>query len=84
MLQDAYAEPGQDSRNIAGLEVVVVVEDVQDEPPVFTLAPPVTRLPAGLLPGDKVCRKHPSILNLGQTFTTSQNKLDYLKILSKL
>lgn len=53
-IQDAYAEPGQDSRNIAGLEVVIVVEDVQDEPPVFTLAPPVTRLPAGLLPGDKV------------------------------
>lgn len=53
-LQDAYAEPGQDSRNIAGIEIVIVVEDVQDEPPVFTLAPPVTRLPSGLLPGDKV------------------------------
>lgn len=53
--QDAYAEPGQDSRNIAGLEVVIIVEDVQDVPPVFTVAPPVTRLPPGLIPGDKVC-----------------------------
>lgn len=53
-MQDAYAEPGQDSRNIAGIEIVVIVEDVQDVAPVFTLAPPVTRLPAGLIPGDKV------------------------------
>lgn len=52
--QDAYAEPGQDSRNIAGLEVVVIVQDVQDVPPIFTLAPPVTKLSANLLPGDKV------------------------------
>lgn len=54
LLQDAYAEPGQDSRNIAGIEIVVIVEDVQDVAPVFTVAPPVTRLPAGLIPGDKV------------------------------
>lgn len=54
VLKDAYAEPGQDSRNIAGLEIVVIVEDVQDVPPVFTMAPPVTRLQSGLIPGDKV------------------------------
>lgn len=36
------------------MEVVVIVVDVQDVPPIFTTAPPVTRLPAGLLPGDKV------------------------------
>jgi hypothetical protein len=53
-LQDAYAEPGQDSRNIAGIDIVVIVEDVQDVAPVFTMAPPVTRLPPGLIPGDKV------------------------------
>ncbi len=53
-MKDAYAEPGQDSRNIAGLEIVVIVEDVQDVPPVFTMAPPVTRLQSGLIPGDKV------------------------------
>lgn len=45
---------GHDTRNIAGLEVVVIVQDVQDMPPIFTLTPPVTRLPSGLLPGDKV------------------------------
>lgn len=56
LLQDAYAEPGQDSRNIAGIDVVIIVEDVQDVAPVFTLAPPVTRLPSGLIPGDKVMR----------------------------
>lgn len=54
MPQDAYAEPGQDSRNIAGMEIVVIVQDVQDQPPVFTSAPPVTKLPPGILPGDKV------------------------------
>lgn len=56
IIQDAYAEPGQDSRNIAGLEVVVIVQDVQDVPPIFTMAPPVTKLSANLLPGDKVRR----------------------------
>uniref|UniRef100_A0A1A9UX43 Cadherin domain-containing protein n=1 Tax=Glossina austeni TaxID=7395 RepID=A0A1A9UX43_GLOAU len=55
---DAYAEPGQDSRNIAGLEIVVIVQDVQDQPPVFTMAPPVTKLPAGILPGDKILQVH--------------------------
>ncbi|GAB0091959.1 cadherin-86C-like [Sergentomyia squamirostris] len=54
LANDPYAEPGQDSRNIAGLEVVIIVEDVQDVPPIFTMAPPVTRLPSGLLPGDKI------------------------------
>lgn len=53
-MQDAYAEHGQDSRNIAGLDVVVIVQDVQDVPPIFTMAPPVTKLSANLLPGDKV------------------------------
>lgn len=55
--QDAFAEPGQDSRNVAGFEVVVIVGDVQDVPPIFTLAPPVTRLESGLQIGDKVCKK---------------------------
>ena len=39
---------------MAGLEVVAIVGDVQDVPPIFTLAPPVTKLSSGLLPGDKV------------------------------
>jgi len=36
------------------MEIVVIVQDVQDQPPVFTSAPPVTKLPPGILPGDKV------------------------------
>ncbi|XP_037950447.1 cadherin-86C isoform X2 [Teleopsis dalmanni] len=58
LANDAYAEPGQDSRNIAGMEIVVIVQDVQDQPPVFTLAPPVTKLPPGILPGDKILQVH--------------------------
>ncbi|KAM7360298.1 cadherin 86C isoform 2-T13 [Cochliomyia hominivorax] len=58
LANDAYAEPGQDSRNIAGLEIVVIVQDVQDQPPVFTMAPPVTKLPPGILPGDKILQVH--------------------------
>ncbi|XP_037049459.1 cadherin-86C isoform X3 [Bradysia coprophila] len=58
LANDAYAEGGQDTRNIAGLEVIVIVEDVQDVPPIFTVAPPVTRLLPGLLPGDKVLQVH--------------------------
>lgn len=36
------------------MDIVVIIEDVQDVPPVFTVAPPVTRLHSGLIPGDKV------------------------------
>ncbi|XP_017465171.1 PREDICTED: cadherin-86C [Rhagoletis zephyria] len=58
LANDAYAEPGQDSRNIAGLELVVIVQDVQDQPPVFNSASPVTKLPGGILPGDKILQVH--------------------------
>ncbi|XP_063822716.1 cadherin-86C isoform X1 [Ostrinia nubilalis] len=53
---DPYVELGKDTRNIAALEVVVVVQDVQDMPPVFTAAPPVTHLPRQVAPGDVVVR----------------------------
>ncbi|XP_075974106.1 cadherin-86C-like [Anticarsia gemmatalis] len=53
---DPYIEVGKDTRNIAGLEVVVVVQDVQDMPPVFTAAPPITHLPRQVAPGDMVVR----------------------------
>ncbi|XP_072939232.1 cadherin-86C-like [Epargyreus clarus] len=53
---DPYAEIGKDTRNIAGLEVVVVVQDVQDMPPVFTSAPPITHLPRQVVPGDMVVK----------------------------
>lgn len=53
---DPYVEVGKDTRNIAGLEVVIVVQDVQDMPPVFTAAPPITHLPRQVTPGDMVVR----------------------------
>ncbi|KAJ2950154.1 hypothetical protein O0L34_g11506 [Tuta absoluta] len=53
---DPYVELGKDTRNIAGLEVVVVVQDVQDMPPVFTSAPPITHLPRQVAPGDMIVR----------------------------
>ncbi|CAK1540663.1 unnamed protein product [Leptosia nina] len=53
---DPYVEVGKDTRNIAGLEVVVVVQDVQDMPPVFTTAPPITHLPRQVVPGDVVVK----------------------------
>jgi hypothetical protein len=43
-MQDAYAEPDNDTRNLAGFMLAVVVQDVQDIPPVFTNVPPVTVL----------------------------------------
>ncbi|KAL2717454.1 trichohyalin-like [Vespula squamosa] len=55
---DPYTEPGKDTRNIAGLNVVVVVQDVQDVPPIFTLAPPLTRLNNSIQPGDVILRVH--------------------------
>lgn len=54
--QDPYIEVGKDTRNIAGLEVVVVVQDVQDMPPVFTSAPPITHLPKQVGPGDMIVK----------------------------
>nr|XP_012151364.1 PREDICTED: uncharacterized protein LOC105663916 [Megachile rotundata] len=55
---DPYTEPGKDTRNIAGLSVVVVVQDVQDVPPIFTLAPPLTRINNSVQPGDIILRVH--------------------------
>ncbi|XP_015606169.1 cadherin-86C [Cephus cinctus] len=55
---DPYTEPGKDTRNIAGIHVVVVVQDVQDVPPVFTLAPPLTRVNNSVQPGDVILRVH--------------------------
>ncbi|XP_076753345.1 uncharacterized protein LOC143424872 [Xylocopa sonorina] len=55
---DPYTEQGKDTRNIAGLSVVVVVQDVQDVPPIFTLAPPLTRINNSIQPGDIIVRVH--------------------------
>ncbi|XP_047990441.1 cadherin-86C-like [Leguminivora glycinivorella] len=47
---------GSDTRNIASLEVVVVVQDVQDMPPVFTSALPSRTCRAKVTPGDVVVK----------------------------
>ncbi|XP_011690859.1 PREDICTED: cadherin-86C isoform X2 [Wasmannia auropunctata] len=53
---DPYTEPGKDTRNIAGLNIVVIVQDVQDVPPIFTQAPPLTRLNNSVQIGDVILR----------------------------
>ncbi|XP_026823897.1 uncharacterized protein LOC105277425 isoform X1 [Ooceraea biroi] len=55
---DPYTEVGKDTRNIAGLNIVVIVQDVQDVPPIFTLAPPLTRLNNTVQTGDVILRVH--------------------------
>ncbi|XP_033229645.1 titin [Belonocnema kinseyi] len=55
---DPYTERGLDTRNIAGLQVVVVVQDVQDVPPIFTLAPPLTKINNTVQPGDVILKVH--------------------------
>ena len=44
--QQPFTNEIVDTRNIACVLVSVVVLDIQDEPPVFTKAPPVTRVDA--------------------------------------
>ncbi|XP_034949613.1 uncharacterized protein [Chelonus insularis] len=55
---DPYTEPRKDTRNIAGLHLIVIVQDVQDVPPIFTLAPPLTKLNNTVQPGDVILRVH--------------------------
>ncbi|GFG40127.1 hypothetical protein Cfor_08569, partial [Coptotermes formosanus] len=55
---DAYAEPDNDTRNLAGFMLAVVVQDVQDIPPVFTNVPPVTVLNNTLQKGDVMLEVH--------------------------
>ena len=43
--QNAWTNPGIDTRNVAVHDFILLVEDVPDSPPYFLVAPPVTRLP---------------------------------------
>lgn len=56
IFQDPYTEPREDTRNIAGFQLPVVVQDEQDMPPVFNSLPPVTKLNAKLKVGDKILK----------------------------
>ncbi|XP_057327401.1 uncharacterized protein LOC130668904 [Microplitis mediator] len=55
---DPYTERQRDTRNIAGLHLVVIVQDVQDVAPIFTLAPPLTKINNTVQPGDVILRVH--------------------------
>ncbi|KAB0802799.1 hypothetical protein PPYR_04985 [Photinus pyralis] len=58
LANDAWTEPGNDSRNIAAWPLLIAVLDEQDTPPVFTLAPPVTVLDPNIKPGDYILTVH--------------------------
>ncbi|CAG0878550.1 unnamed protein product [Darwinula stevensoni] len=50
--KDAYVERKVDNRNVVSLDVILVVVDVQDTPPVFLNAPPLTIIPSNAAKGD--------------------------------
>ena len=43
-----YTDKLVDSRNIAGFEIILIVEDVQDTPPIFINTDPTTKLRSNL------------------------------------
>ncbi|RZF41603.1 hypothetical protein LSTR_LSTR000317 [Laodelphax striatellus] len=49
---DMYIDNDVDSRNIAALQVVLVVTDVQDTPPIWDHIEPLTKLPPNVTQGD--------------------------------
>ncbi|KAL4084794.1 hypothetical protein QTP88_027696 [Uroleucon formosanum] len=53
---DMYVEIGKDSRNAAAFEVIVVVEDVQDTPPIFTRFETIVHLHNNMSIGDVVTK----------------------------
>lgn len=48
VLQDMFTDKLVDSRNIAGFEIILIVEDVHDTPPIFTRIDPIVKLPGNL------------------------------------
>uniref|UniRef100_A0A224X735 Putative cadherin egf lag seven-pass g-type receptor n=1 Tax=Panstrongylus lignarius TaxID=156445 RepID=A0A224X735_9HEMI len=51
-----WVDMATDSRNVAGFQLVVVVTDIQDTPPVFDPIEPITKLNPNLTEGDVVMR----------------------------
>ncbi|CAH1407036.1 unnamed protein product [Nezara viridula] len=51
-----WTDTDTDSRNVAGFELVVVVSDVQDTPPVWDAIAPITMLSPNLTKGDTVLK----------------------------
>ncbi|CAG2054683.1 unnamed protein product [Timema podura] len=65
-LYDPYAEPRNDTRNVASFQVAVAVRDAQDMPPVFWNVPPVTMIKHTVQPGDVVLQVHAEDGDKGQ------------------
>nr|CAD7260211.1 unnamed protein product [Timema shepardi] len=63
---DPYAEPHNDTRNVASFQVAVAVRDTQDMPPVFLNVPPVTMIKHTVQPGDVVLQVHAKDGDKGQ------------------
>nr|CAD7393855.1 unnamed protein product [Timema cristinae] len=63
---DPYAEPHNDTRNVASFQVAVAVRDAQDMPPVFQNVPPVTMIKHTVQPGDVVLQVHAKDGDKGQ------------------
>ncbi|XP_050520582.1 cadherin-86C [Daktulosphaira vitifoliae] len=53
---DMYVDPNKDSRNAAAFEVIVVVEDVQDTPPIFVRLETIVYLHNNMSVGDVVTK----------------------------
>lgn len=54
--QDPFTDPREDTRNIAGFQLAVIVQDEQDMPPVFNAVPAVTKLKGKLKVGEKILK----------------------------
>lgn len=56
VFQDPFTNSAEDTRNIAGFQLPVIVEDDQDMPPEFNSLPPVTTISQNLQVGDKILK----------------------------
>lgn len=52
--QDPFTKSTDDTRNVAGFQLPVIVEDDQDKPPEFNSIPPVTKISHNYQVGQKI------------------------------
>lgn len=53
-----FTDKSVDSRNIAGFEIILIVEDVHDTPPIFTRIDPTIQLPSNLTQVMAIIQRH--------------------------
>jgi len=70
---DMYVEIGKDSRNAAAFEVIVVVEDVQDTPPIFTRLETIVHLHNNM----SIVRPPPIVYAHTHSHTNTQTRIIY-------